>query len=421
MATAGKYRHQDVSTVPRGYHVRTVRAGKHQVRIAFPKGARKTGAGQIVSILHPKAEQNPAGCGAVLNLVSGEIASLAIPVDSLGNGFGGAFEDALDATQFDAADQNPFDWRGKWEAFKAKLSSAFEPHHKGTEAESNPVKKNYTEQVTTSDGKTVFINVDAVSGGRWRAEGYPVVGKKIKRVQHPKVAFGASEADAYDALVTKLEPNPAARNGLKYKRNLDEIDQASKLVEEWQGAPAEEVREIQISAKTRDDYAHLGWTVQQVYQPAFETVALDMKKVADDYWPDYKKSGDSVKSWRHVAQKHGTSFIILDVTGDEIELCASADRKQLFFLGGKQGDIVSRFGEFEADAKHDLVDLGNMVALGYEAQKSQAGDTEPRPYSHIFGEEGGTPPRASWDSLNKRVLLSGGTYHLEEADRGIIN
>ena len=60
-----KYHHQDVSAVPSGWKVRTVKAGAHRVRVAFPPGRRQTGSGQVVSVLHPKGE-NPT-CSAMKN------------------------------------------------------------------------------------------------------------------------------------------------------------------------------------------------------------------------------------------------------------------------------------------------------------------------------------------------------------------
>lgn len=55
---AGRYRHEDREAVPRGWKVRTVKAGKHRVRVAFPPGRREKGSGRLVSILHPIGE-NP--------------------------------------------------------------------------------------------------------------------------------------------------------------------------------------------------------------------------------------------------------------------------------------------------------------------------------------------------------------------------
>ncbi|MGA7794291.1 MAG: hypothetical protein WCA19_14755 [Candidatus Acidiferrales bacterium] len=56
--STSRFRHQEVRSVPAGYKVRTVRAGAHQVRVAFPPGARRKGDGIVVGILHPKNE-NP--------------------------------------------------------------------------------------------------------------------------------------------------------------------------------------------------------------------------------------------------------------------------------------------------------------------------------------------------------------------------
>jgi hypothetical protein len=55
---AERFRHEDISAVPRGWKVRTVKHDGHRVRVAFPPGRRKTGSGRLVSILHPKGE-NP--------------------------------------------------------------------------------------------------------------------------------------------------------------------------------------------------------------------------------------------------------------------------------------------------------------------------------------------------------------------------
>src|SRR5260370_24834166 len=54
----GKFKHEEVSAVRRGYRVRSVRRGSHEIRVAFPPGPRRRGAGRVVSILHPVGE-NP--------------------------------------------------------------------------------------------------------------------------------------------------------------------------------------------------------------------------------------------------------------------------------------------------------------------------------------------------------------------------
>jgi hypothetical protein len=52
------YRVEHVAEAPRGWKVRTKMMSTHMVRIAFPPGARKKGAGKVIEIFHP-ANENP--------------------------------------------------------------------------------------------------------------------------------------------------------------------------------------------------------------------------------------------------------------------------------------------------------------------------------------------------------------------------
>lgn len=54
---SARFRHEDRAAVPQGWKVRTIREGKHRLRMAFPPG-RKMENGRLVSILHPAGE-NP--------------------------------------------------------------------------------------------------------------------------------------------------------------------------------------------------------------------------------------------------------------------------------------------------------------------------------------------------------------------------
>jgi hypothetical protein len=59
---AAAYRHEELQKTPHGYRVRSVKRGGHVVRIAFPPGPRRKGAGKVVEILHPKGERNASRC-----------------------------------------------------------------------------------------------------------------------------------------------------------------------------------------------------------------------------------------------------------------------------------------------------------------------------------------------------------------------
>jgi len=59
------YRVEHVAPVPQGWHVRTKMSATHMLRIAFPPGRRRRGAGKVVEIFHPLNE-NP--CAMQRNL-----------------------------------------------------------------------------------------------------------------------------------------------------------------------------------------------------------------------------------------------------------------------------------------------------------------------------------------------------------------
>lgn len=61
MPSERKFRVQHVASKPRGWKVRMVESGDHEVRIAFPPGRREKGSGHVVEILHPQHE-NPSYC-----------------------------------------------------------------------------------------------------------------------------------------------------------------------------------------------------------------------------------------------------------------------------------------------------------------------------------------------------------------------
>src|SRR5579864_791799 len=60
IVAAVAYKHEEVAKTPAGYRVRSVKRGSHVVRVAFPPGPRRKGAGKVVEILHPKSETNPS-------------------------------------------------------------------------------------------------------------------------------------------------------------------------------------------------------------------------------------------------------------------------------------------------------------------------------------------------------------------------
>ncbi len=448
MPEANQFRTEHFQDAPRGWHVKTItHPSGHEVRLAFPKGPRKRGSGRLVSILHP--HENP-GCGFSKNPFDwqGDLEDLGRKLKSFVAPHGGAAEGNPRTKLKTAKEVTRGGWVGRskqyWQTdiegrvYETKRGKGVKklpvkPFYidTATGAVTNPTKpgwrqasmlrkRNYTEEVRTSEGKTVFIDVLG-SGEKWTAEGYPVVGGKVRRVGKPVIAHGHSEADAYDNLIDKLERNPLRARNLKAKRNLDEIEAAAKLAEEFKGSPATEIHESGEPDKMRDDFAHLGWEDQMVFVPPTFHGDLDCKAIGDFYHERIEEHDDTARAWKEVQEEFDIPLLVYDVSEEEIRLVCSADRKQLYFIGGNQKAMEGVLKDFLTNLNRDRVDLGELLSTTYMAEKMQAGDEGPRPYYHTFGEDGGYPPGAIYDTLNKRILLFGGTYHLEEADRGIIN
>jgi hypothetical protein len=553
MANTRKFRHQEVSVPGPGTKVRTVRAGAHEIKIAFPKGARKRGSGKIVSILHPATEKNPSCDGLTVT----EVQSIEIPVALADSpDLGAAIQEILEAPT-EALTANPLDLTAKWDALRSKLAGWIAPARNpkgktfkdlpiGTKFEfdrsgpfssslaSGPwVKTSERTYIKESGGEHRYTvgstraaigevygkNPGEIPAGEHR--GVPMVfsgisykapslglfgyrddlqlkraiDKKLKKAktktanpgQWGMTAGGTGAAEGkhgytlysdageyhiwpfttsagrhagyslkfantkgktsgglwhelgtfrspgkakgaarrHEKSLLKSSANPK-RKGCGYgrdknRRNLDEIDAAANLVERFRGFPAERITEAGEPNRMRDDYAGLGWCEQFVFVPPGFDETLDCEEISDLYNEEYQQTGDSKKSWAAVADEFGIPLRVYDVAGDEIRLASSADGKQLYLLGGKQSEFKSVLSEFDTDTSKDKVSLGLLLCLTYAAQKVQAGDTEERGYYHVFGEEGGVPPGAYYDNLNDRIMLYGGTYHLNDAEAGIRN
>jgi hypothetical protein len=73
---SARFRHEDVESVPKGWKVRTAKAGAHRIRLAFPPGKRQKGSGRLVSVLHPVSGPNP--CSNPCTLRSANPAELLV-------------------------------------------------------------------------------------------------------------------------------------------------------------------------------------------------------------------------------------------------------------------------------------------------------------------------------------------------------
>jgi hypothetical protein len=100
-----------------------------------------------------------------------------------------------------------------------------------------------------------------------------------------------------------------------------------------------------------------------------------------------------------------------------VALGCSGDGGQLYFVGGDQSLDLKALG-LDGSLPKDHLAIGPVEQIVYHTSKDFH-DFEPMDYEHEFGEEGGTQPILNYDTLSRKLYLSGGSYHVERP--GIVN
>jgi hypothetical protein len=156
----------------------------------------------------------------------------------------------------------------------------------------------------------------------------------------------------------------------------DELPEAERLYETFHGREPREILELTDSAVERGEYVNLGDLVE------LTIVAPDRNHVKVGF------------------------------KDDGVRLASTAEGTQLVLIGGNQ-DISRTLGMFGAeDTSKDLLDLGDLKQIVYDAAKWQT-DFTPQEWKHDLGEESGIRPRVLFNQLKKRIFFAGGTYRVE--------
>ena len=161
-------------------------------------------------------------------------------------------------------------------------------------------------------------------------------------------------------------------NKKRGKRNPDETAEAAGLYETFHGTPASEVIRVQEEDIGRDTYTALG-----------ELWEMKINSGGERYTLEFKGCG--------------------------VKLCSSADKKQLYIVGGDQN--CANCLPKDAPDK-DLVIMGTLQKISYVTRK-KFDKFQEAVYEHKFGEEGGEPPLALYVRNRKRLFIAGGTYRVE--------
>ena len=105
---------------------------------------------------------------------------------------------------------------------------------------------------------------------------------------------------------------------------------------------------------------------------------------------------------------------------DKVKLATDAEGKQLFLIGGNQEMLEKELLEVEAgpggNGDRRFVALGLAYGISYISEKVFDG-FQPTEYVHVLGEETGEVPAAYYDRAKKKILLVGGAYRIEPANK----
>lgn len=362
-----RYEVEHVEKKPRGWHVRSRREGKHVIRMAFPPGPRKRGTGEVVEILHPKS--NPF---CVKHACSISRKAKTNPAELLIFG-------------------NPAPRHSKIREGRERAERI-----RGARF-SNPADVFRSHQIAIAK-KTLKMpdQMVKVMGGMTKAQAREI----LKRFKNPlsekdraAISHGSKilETQGYDAFLRHIGQNLKRHqekiDKRKMRSNSSETEQAVKLFEGFHGRDAEKIVEAQRSAAMRLDYAACGPLV---------AVGFDDNGYSEERLP---------KMWDKCPH--------VNFEGDKVVLASAPNGKQLYFIGGNQNldSQLSDFKEEGVDIEKDLIDLGAVYFVVYEARKAHD-NFEPADYCHRFGKGDQSLPRLAYDKVKKEMLLIGGEYFI---------
>lgn len=391
---ARAFTHQHLAEAPRGWRVRSKHAGDHVLRIAFPPGRRRRGAGRLLEILHPK--RNPACENGDCDMRKKNPEELLIfgnPRRKLSASIRRAKREALSAIR--KRDRIPVVGAS---AVRRALSNAggIGNHKPGCKCpfceRARDVRKTIRKmpapirRVFDRNPKPQIFGLrktgayDAtrdewvfVSDGQ---DASVILPKGTKKTAARRAAM--KEAKARRRLIPRLSHlagNPRRRR----RRNPSAMRESVALFQSFHGKDPKEVIEKQVSAAVRNEYVYLG--------------DLEYLKTRPD------GSGKDAQ---------------INFEGDGVKLAVSPNGRQLYLIGGNQ-NLSSVLEDFTDDPEKDFIDLGEGTEVQYLARKIH-GNFEPVSWYHKFGEENGVRPRLMYDKLKHSIFFVGGEYYIDASD-----
>jgi hypothetical protein len=326
---------QRVATAPAGWLVRTVKAGGHRVRVAFPPGRRAKGSGITVEVLHPRNEnplciKNPAE----LLLMGGN------PI--------GKKAARERATRIRAARlSNPYD------RLSTQEKLAFGRLGLGK-----------AQLRTSADIRRARRKVAEV--GRFR-NAFPNPGTGLADVNSPEATEARERSEAFHH-------------------------------REWRDY------EVRNEPHTpAGEYSLLGQFISISVKPT-EKSTDSVRQVREIFFPN----GKTVRAM-------GNDGRMVDTDGSDVQVISAAAGRPIYLVDDQEMDEeeLQLFGA----GPEDPTLIGEARAISYIDEKwhPEAGQARgvKAMYQHEFGDAGGTKPKVFYSRRMKRLLLEGGSYHVE--------
>jgi hypothetical protein len=397
---SSRFRHEDVAAVPTGWKVRTVKAGSHRVRVAFPPGRKQKGSGRLVSVLHPLVGSNP--CANPCSLRASNPAELMVM----------------------SANHPPRRRRSKLEMQRDTRDRAATIRHAR-----NPMTARAWNKM---DSETRYKILRAIYQDSQMVNHMAI--SKWKQI--PKAARDVISRNPAELLI--MGANPAGETTV---RRMVEIYQGFRASgSSHNDAISKTLAQFYANTEDRQEFERrvsrggfgLNPRVEVVHgdNPPVEDITEEFTGTEVKWLDVYNEPHIPRGRYAYLAKllslhikpaKGGQVQRITFGEGESAPLIVSdSSAKQIYFVGGNQ-DISSTFRSFlDQDPSQVVINEGlRVVTLGqgrridYQGRKEHVADPDEDKWKHDHGEENGVLPTVLFDTRNKRLLYEGGDYRID--------
>lgn len=346
---ASRFRREDVSSVPGGWKVRTVKAGAHRVRVAFPPGRKQKGSGRLVSVLHPTSGSNP--CANPCSLRASNPAELMVMSANTPPRRRNA-----EARQQRSAE--------KISRTLAKLANKAEKHSQGDLADV------YRQMARQNPAELLIMGAN------------PRRSVLVKEARDRAERIRAARLHTNPRVEVVAAPNPPTE----------------EIVEAFTGREVEFMDVYNEPHMPRGRYAKLGPLVALYIKPA-KGGQVQRIGASEAVGHDFPKAWGG-RPPLVVCDSSARQIYFVDGAQDITESLAA------FAAASVNMDDADRRGP-------GIVELGQGRRIDYQCRKEHVAEPDEDLWKHELGEENGELPTVLFDTRTKRILFEGGDYRID--------